>query len=186
MTLASGFPKQWSLSIKSMQTFTALPPLKGMWSPFLWSPFLLLLLQTCFVFPTSAISISHSCLSFLFPPLFIFVLSSYRHQDFHFKKSVMLLLSPCSFCCFIYLSWFFTVLPSTLQSIYYSVTASFFHYIFRHSCSLFPLTPKFHICCWCVLLHSSSCQYARRAKVFPQDRDELLLSRSKMLSGSTT
>lgn len=79
-----------------MQTFTALPPPKG-----ICSSFLLLFLQTCFVFPSSAISINHSCLSFLFPPPFIFVLSSYRHQHFYFKKSVTLLLSPSSFYCFV-------------------------------------------------------------------------------------
>lgn len=174
---------QNSASIQSVQAFTALPLPKGM-----CSPFLPLFLQTCFVFPTSAISISHSCLYFLF-----FLHSLYffpPHTDI--RTSILKYPSCCSFppppsfYYFIYSSWFLTVLPSTLWPIYCSLTASFFHSLYRYSCSLFPLTPKFHICCWCTLLRSSSCQYARRGKVFPKDRDEMLLSRSKMLSGSTT
>lgn len=57
------------------------------------SPFLPLFLQTCFVFPTSAISISHSCLYFLF-----FLHSLYffpPHTDI--RTSILKYPSCCSF-----------------------------------------------------------------------------------------
>lgn len=94
-------------------------------------------------------------LPLLFPLTTVVFLSFFLHLLYLFSPhtdistSILKNQSRCSFppLVFIVLSWFLTVFPSTLQYIYCSLTASFFHSIFRHSCSLFPLTPKFHICC---------------------------------------